>query len=330
MTAAQPLKPPSTAPPKSAAVTPSRMSLASVTTGREKKPHRVVIYGPEGIGKSTFGAGAPKPIFLRAEDGIHHLDVPKFPLVQTWGEAREALRSLVSEKHEYETLVVDTLDALEPALWRHMVSRDGSAGKTQLKDIEDYGYGKGYTKALEDWRGLLKDLEAVSAKGMNIVLTAHSHVRPFKNPAGEDYDRYELKLHAKAAGLLKEWADSVLFANYETFAQKDKQTKRVRGVDTGARLLFTERRAAYDAKHRGNLPESLPLSWQDFAAESLREIDPAALAGEINRKSAELGEEIAKAVAAEVTKAGADVARLVQLNNRVNTRLAEKAAQEES
>lgn len=309
-----------------------KMTLAAVKKGKQKRPHRVVLYGPEGIGKSTFGAGAPKAIFLPVEDGAHHLDVARFPKPESWQDVLDAVRTLLTETHDFETLVIDTLDAVEPLIWRHMIARDKYAddkGKKALKDIEDYGWGKGYNKALEDWRRLLSGLEKLSAKSMHVVLLAHSQVKAFKNPAGDDFDRYELKLHTKASGLIKEWADSVLFANYETYAKKDTQTKRVRGIDTGARLIFTERRAAYDAKHRGNLPESLPLSWSDFAAESAKEIDPAALGAEILRKAADLGEETAKVVAATVEKAKDNIEQLIQINNRVNTRLAEKAAQEE-
>ncbi|MDP2270897.1 MAG: ATP-binding protein [Archangium sp.] len=327
MTAAQPL---TAAPPKPAAQ--SRMTLAAVTKGKVKKPHRIVGYGPEGIGKSSFAAGAPNPVFLPLEDGTNHLDVARLPKAETWREAREAVRLLINEKHEFQTLVIDTLDALEALLWRHMIERDKFADekqKTPLRDIESYGYGKGYTKALEDWRGLLKDLEALSAKGVHVVLLAHSQVKPFKNPAGEDYERYELKLHQKAAGLMKEWAESVLFMNYETFAKKDPATKRVKGIDSGARLIFTERRAAYDAKHRGNLPESLPLSWADFEAESQKEVDPKAFAAEILRKAAELGPDVEKLVSETVTKAAGNVQSLININNRVNARLAEAQAQKE-
>lgn len=317
---------------QSAPPVPSRMSLAKVTKGKQKKPHRVVGYGPEGIGKSSFAAGAPAPIFLPLEDGTNHLDVARFPKAETWKEAREAIRTLINEKHSYETLVVDTLDALEALLWRHMCERDKFADekqKTPLRDIESYGYGKGYTKALEDWRGFLKDLEALSAKGVHIILLAHSQVKSFKNPAGEDYDRYELKLHQKASGLIKEWAESVLFMNYETFAKKDPGTKRVKAFDNGARLIFTERRAAYDAKHRGNLPESLPLSWTDFEGESQKEVDPRAFAAAILAKAAQLPADVQQLVAGTVEKAAGNVQSLININNRVNARLAEAEAQKE-
>ncbi len=167
---------------------------------------------------------------------------------------------------------------------------------------------------------------------MHIVLLAHSQVKSFKNPAGEDYDRYELKLHQKASGLIKEWAESVLFMNYETFAKKDPANakKTAKAFDTGARLIFTERRAAYDAKHRGNLPESLPLSWADFEAESQKEVDPKAFATEILRKAAELEPEVQKLVADTVEKAAGNIQSLININNRVNARLAEKQAAQEA
>lgn len=332
--AAQKIPPPPTSSAPSSAPTsaPSRMSLANVKSGPVVAPHKIVLYGPEGVGKSTFGASAPKPIYLPVEEGTRHLDVPRFPKPESWQEAREALRILIHEKHDYQTLVLDTLDALEPLLWKYLIERERQADpkkSTTLRDIEDFGYGKGYTKALEYWRALLLDLEKLNAKGMHVVLLAHSQVKAFKNPAGEDFDRYELKLNQKAAGLFKEWCDSLLFANHETYAKKDAITKRVRGVDTGARLIFTERRAAYDAKHRGNLPESLPLSWGDFVAAAEKPVDPVEFAKEILRRAADLGEDTLQLVTATVEKAAGNVRSLTEINNRVNLRLSEKAAQEE-
>lgn len=321
---------PQTAPPAPLA----RMSVQNVTRGKLQEPHRVVVYGPEGIGKSSFGAGAPGAVFLPVEDGTGHLDVARFPKPESWKEAREAVRGLITDKHDYKTFVLDTLDALEPLLWRHMIERDvwvpGTKNEKKLKDIEDYGYGKGFQKALEDWRALLKDLELLQTKrNMDVVLIAHAHVKPFKNPAGDDFDRYELKMNAKAAGLIKEWCRSLLFANYETFANKDKETKRVRGIDTGARLLFTERRAAYDAKHRGNLPDQFPLSWGDFAAEAAKEIDPVKFAEAIMKRAAELPEDKQKLVAESIAKAAGNTTSLTSISNRVNARLAEMATEKE-
>ena len=304
-----------------------------MTTGKQTKPHQILLYGTEGIGKSTFGAGAPKPIFLAVEQGSHHLDVARFPKPESWRDVLDAVRTLTLEAHDYQTLVIDTVDAAEPLLWRHMIDRDQSKdrnGKPKLRDIEDYGFGKGFQKALDDWRVLLKALETLQAqRSVHVVLLAHSWVKTFKNPEGEDYDRYELKLNAKAAGLIKEWADCVLFAQLETFAKRDEATKRVRGFDSGARLLRVERRAAYDAKNRFGLTESVPLSWSDFDEATRREVDVTALTAEVLRKAKELGPELEATITATVTKAAGNAASLISINNRVNARLAEKAAQEE-
>lgn len=322
-------------PPSTAAPNPSRMTVASITRGKVQEPYRIVAYGPEGIGKTSFAAGAPGVVFLPVEDGSGHLDVARFPKPQSWKEIREAVREMITSQHEHKTLVIDTLDAAEAMLWRHMIERDvlvpGSKDSKKLRDIEDYGYGKGYTKALEDWRGLLKDLELLQEKrGLNVVLLAHSQVKAFKNPAGEDFDRYELQLNQKAAGLIKGWSKSVLFCNYETFAKKKElDAKKVRGIDTGARFLFTERRAAYDAKHRGHVPEQIPLSWADFVTEATKEIDAKAFAEAILKRAGELPEDVQKLVAETVEKAAGNVQSLTTINNRVIAKLEELAAQKE-
>jgi len=247
-------------PPRTTPAQPSRMSLSAVTRGRLLKPRRVLLYGPEGIGKSTFGAGAPGAVFLAPEDGTANIDVARFPEPSGWADVLAAVGALATDEHDYHTLVVDTLDWLEPMIHADLCARNKWA------DIEAPGYGKGYTAALDAWRILLARLDDLrTRRGMDIVLLAHSQVKGFKNPEGDDFDRYELKLNGKAAGLVKEWCDAVLFANYETFAVKDA-AKRVRGISTGARLVHTQRRAAFDAKNRYSLPEQIPLSWDDFDA----------------------------------------------------------------
>lgn len=299
---------------------PSRMTLKNLITGKQERPVRALLYGVEGIGKSTFGADAPAPIFLGAEDGTSHLDVTRFPMPSSWTEVLDAVKTLTQEEHAFGTLVVDTLDWAEPLLWAHICKRDGQP------NVEAYGYGKGYIAAIDEWRIFLAALERLrEVRQMHLVLLAHSWIKPFKNPEGEDFDRYELKLHAKAGGLLKEWCDAVLFANYETFAEKDSKTKRVKGVSTGARLIYTGRTAAYDAKNRYSLPESMPLNWADFyaAVRAHRPADPAALAKAITEKAARLGGEIEGIAVAWVQKYAGDAAQLARMNDRLNAKLAE-------
>lgn len=299
-----------------------RMRLDAVKRGRIDAPMRVLLFGVEGIGKSTFAASAPDPIFLAAEDGTSQLDVARFPEPQSWSDVLDAIAALTAEQHEYRTLVIDTLDWLEPLCWEHVCARPDERGKRRAS-IEDFGYGKGYTAALDEWRVLLAAIERLRrAKGMHVVMVAHSWAKTFKNPEDEDFDRYELKLHAKAGGLLKEWSDAVLFAKYETFANVDSKTKRVRGVSTGARIIHTQRTAAFDAKNRYNLPERLPLDWQAFvdAVESQRPADPAIIKARIETMLAQ-AEDLRAAADEAVTKAGDDPSKLAKIADRLAARV---------
>lgn len=301
----QPVPRPNNPPPPLA---PKRMTLSAVVRGRLKKPSRTIIYGPEGVGKSTFGADAPAPIFIGAEDGTAQLDVARFPEPKTWQDILDAVDELRLADHKYETAVVDTLDWAEPLCWDFVCAR------AKKPDIESFGYGKGYVAALDEWRVLLARLDALrAAKGMNIILVAHSWIKPFKNPAGDDFDRYELKLHNKAAGLVKEWSDAVLFAAYETLTSDTNG--RAKGVSTGARLIHTQRTAAWDAKNRYGLPETIPLSWGDFveAVRAGSPAEPAKLRELIEAVVATLGEKNASDAKKALERAGDDGTKLAQL-----------------
>jgi hypothetical protein len=302
---------------------PSRMSLTQLVKGPQQQPMRVLLYGVEGVGKSTFGAEAPGAIFLGAEDGTALLDVTRFPAPETWADVLDAVRVLTNDAHEYRTLVLDSADWLEPLVWQHVCRQANAASIEEVGG----GYGKGYTAALDHWRIFLAALEGLRrAKGMHVVTLAHSVIKAFKNPEGPDFERYELKLNQKAAGVLKEWHDAVLFANFEAYTHEDKR-KRVRGVSTGARLIHTERKAAFDAKCRYSVPETLPLSWAEFeaAAKKGQAADPGELLADIESKAAELGGDLQKTILEFTKKAGGDVRALLAIRNRVTARLAERA-----
>lgn len=297
------------------------MTLANVKRGKTLSAWRVLLYGVEGIGKTTFAAATPSPIFLGAEDGSGHLDVARFPSPASWFDLRAAVDTLLTETHEFKTLVLDTIDWAEPLAWAHICKRDS------VDNIEAYGYGKGYQVALDEWRGLLAQLERLRGIGMNVLLLGHTHLKPFKNPEGEDFDRYELKLNLKAGGLLKEWCDAVLFANHETFTKTEQRTKRVKGVSTGARWLYTQRTAAYDAKNRFGLPDQMPLSYADVEAAMQAAGDTTALLAEITRKNAGLDKADAERVTQAIERAAGDKSKLEQLNSWINSKLSIKAEQ---
>jgi hypothetical protein len=289
--------------------TPSRLNR--VISGKVAKPTRVVMYGPEGCGKSTFASNAPEPIFVGAEDGTAHLDVHRMPDVHTWPDVLAALRELDSE-HAFRTVVIDTADWLEPMIW------DAICAEQKKKNIEDFGYGKGYVAALGEWRKLTTALDRLrERRSMHAIVLAHSHVKTFKNPAADDFDRYEMKLHLKAGGLLKEWCDAVLFANFETLVHE--KNDRVKGVSTGARIVYTERTAAWDAKNRYDLPPELPLDWDAFfaATSAHRPADPAKLVLRIGTLLDGVPEALRPKVMAAVEKANGNAAELARIADKL-------------
>lgn len=235
------------------------ISLSSISrTTRNSLPPRVVIHGDGGVGKSTFAAGAFKPIFLPFEDGLSGLEVDSFPLLRSYQDAVDAIASLASGQHDYGTAVVDSLDWLEPLVWEK-VARDH--GK---KSIEEIPYGKGYAEALPLWRTLLDGLNHLrETRSMAVILIAHSQIKRFEAPDSEPFDRYEIKLHKGANAMVREWADVIGFAHHETAIKKDSNgfTTRARGVGTGRRLLRVAETPACVAKNRYSLPDVLPLSW---------------------------------------------------------------------
>ncbi len=241
--------------------------LESIQHGRQPKPPRVLLYGVEGIGKSTFGSEAPKPIFVQTEDGLDEIDCDRFPLSETFDDVVAALKSLREEKHDYESVVIDSLDWLERLVW------DKLCEQYAVETIEkvDGGYARGYMHALSLWREVLDHLNVLRAAGMVIVLIAHSKVERFEDPESSPYDRYSPRLHKHAAALVKEWCDAVLFATRKMRTQcEDAGFNRKRtlahaiGKDGGDRVMRAYGCPSCVAKNRYGIAEELPLSWSAF------------------------------------------------------------------
>lgn len=226
--------------------------LETAVRGKIEKPHLVLLYGPDGVGKTTFAAGAPNVIFLGAENGTNTMDVERLPGLDSFDKFKQALSELATEKHNYKTVVIDTLDWLEMQIHRHVVKREK---KDSVKSIEDFGYGKGYAYALDEWKQLIPLINEIREKGINVILLAHSKIKTFQDPSTpQGYDRYMLKLHDGASALLREFVDTVLFANHlTTTSDEDKK----RGFSDGSRVVYTERRAGFDAKNRFGLPDKM-------------------------------------------------------------------------
>jgi len=234
----------------------------NVSSGRITEPLRVLLYGQEGVGKTTWAAGMPAPLWLDAERGSLALDVPRITLdddgrtrPDTMAEVSQLLRDLYREAHDYQTLVIDTADSMESILHADLCARRGWA-----KGIEQPGYGKGYVAAEEEWHTLLHQIDTLRAhRGMHIVWIAHSRIAHFSNPAGDDYMRFEPALHKKACACLKGWADVIGFAAFE-----DLKLEKGKAIASGRRLLHLQRTAAYDAKCRLDIAPVLDLDCSLF------------------------------------------------------------------
>lgn len=230
------------------------------------KPPRILIYGPQKIGKSSFGALADRPVFIQVEDGIDALNVDAFPRPYSFKEVMNCLQQLAEEEHAFKTVVDDSLDWLEPLVWQEVILRYpyGDKGK-KIATIEDYGYGKGYGLAMEVWQEYLDALDFLrNEKGMTVIQICHAQIRKFENPETDIYDRYELKLQKQAAAKLMEHSDIILFANYYVGVKKEEKAMskegRKRAIGTGERVLYTEERPAFMAGNRYSLPAEIPFT----------------------------------------------------------------------
>lgn len=222
-----------------------------VIKGKQERAQRIVIYGPEGIGKSTFAAAFPDPVFIDTEGSTDQMDVTRTVAPSSWMMLREQAKEVVGSG--YKTLVIDTVD------WSEALMIQEICASADKKNIEDFGYGKGYVHAAEEAGRFLDLLNDVRDSGVNIVLVAHAQMRKFEQPDEMGaYDRWELKLSKKSAPLYKEWADMLLFANYKTIVVDVNGKKKAQG---GQRVMHVSHHPCWDAKNRHGLEGELPFEF---------------------------------------------------------------------
>jgi hypothetical protein len=332
---------PAPAPP------PARAKPTILTKrGRIASPPRVLIYGPEGVGKSTLAADAPKSVLGDAEAGSKHLDVERYYfrpgepetgyILRSYQELLDACDALLVADHDFGSFVIDPISRVEALLWRHILDRDGKRSSRkkdgELDSIEDYGYGKGYQFALDEWRNLCEKLDRLnSQRRMTIVLVDHATVRTFKNPEGEDFDRYNLRVHEKTAAFLREWVDVLGFFTYETVvdSERDRRGKRIgrpKGLSTGRRVLRVTRTAAYDAKSRIPLPEEIEVTesspWRPIAEAIAagQEMTSEQIVGQIQAECARIGDAAVTEKVRAAVEAKPDLATLYRYLNSLRDR----------
>ena len=233
-----------------------------IIRGKIPGAKKIVVYGPEGIGKSTFAAQFPDTLFIDTEGSTKDLDVARTETPTSWMMLMDQVRYVKEHPELCRTLVIDTAD------WAEMLCITQICDKNHKASIEEFGYGKGYVYVQEEFGRLLNALEEVVKVGIHVVLTAHAKMRKFEQPDELGaYDRWEMKLTKQTAPMVKEWADMVLFANYKTLvvnvdgqgAQKGKNK-----AQGGKRVMYTSHHSCWDAKNRYGLPDEVAFSYDSI------------------------------------------------------------------
>lgn len=242
------------------------LSLDTLVRKRSDKPPRMMIYGVPKIGKTSLAAEFPEPIFIQTEEGAGDLEITSFadePLSR-FDDVIEAITALYEGEHSFKTVVLDSLDWLDPLVWAETCKQNN------WKSIEDAGYGKGYVAADDVWRMVLKGLNALRDRGMTVILIGHSEVKSFSDPERDSYDRYQIKLHKRAAAMATEMCDVIGFINYAVSTVKEKggfNKERARAAGSGQRVLYLDERPTFVAGSRFEMPAQIALAkGQGYAA----------------------------------------------------------------
>ena len=233
----------------------------NITKGPVKSAIKALVYGPEGVGKTTFAAQAPGAVFIDTEGSTRHMDVARFDPPVNLVEVLECLNYTLAHPDQVRTLVIDTVDWLEKIIFNNVCV------EKKLQNIEDMGYGKGYVYAKQKMQQLLELLQAIVDRGVNVLLVCHSMIRKFEQPDEMgSYDRYMLKLNEKnIAPLVKEWVDLMLFVNYRTNIVTDSDGKTKKGTGGQKRIMYANHTACWDAKNRFGLPDEMPFEFDQVA-----------------------------------------------------------------
>ncbi|MCC8046427.1 MAG: ATP-binding protein [Clostridiales bacterium] len=234
--------------------------MLNIKNGKIPRPQKVVIYGAEGVGKTTLAAQFPDPLFIDTEGGTAHMDVRRIDRPATWEELLAIINEVAATRDVCKTLVIDTAD------WAEQLAIVYVCGKYKKAGIEEFGYSKGYVYLAEEFNRFFASLDKVIAVGIHVVVTAHAKMRKFEQPDEMGaYDRWETKLTKQVAPLLKEWCDMLLFCNYKTFIVQSDNVMEKAKVQGGKRVMYTSHHPCWDAKNRHGLPDELDLDFAGIA-----------------------------------------------------------------
>jgi len=247
------------------------MDLKSLIKKRPQLPPRILIYTIPGWGKSTLAASMPDPVFIDIEDGLSGLDIAAFPVPEKYEQVEEYIRMLITEEHDYKTVVIDTLSSLEKLIFAKVCR------ERNKESIEDFGYAKGYTYAMQHWNKIIDGMDVLRKKGVAPVLLAHSEVKTINDPIVDAYDKYIIRLHRHPAAMITQWADNIFFGTHKTTVTKQGEgfNQTAKGIGQGERVVFTEERPAFTAKSRMDLPFEIEVpkidGWSVFSQNEIKE-----------------------------------------------------------
>lgn len=235
----------------------------NITRGRVKKALKIVLYGPEGIGKSSLASRFPGAVFMDTEDSTAHMDVARFDKASSWEMLKQQAEWVKQHPSEVGTLILDTADWAERLEIEELCKRHGWDG------LEAPGYGRGFQYSAEEFGRLLNIFQGCVNAGVNVVITAHAQLRKVELPEEMGaYDHWEMKTSKKVAPMIREWADAVFFLNYKTViinVDGKGQTKGKNKAQGGRRVMYTTHTPFWDAKNRFGLSDELPLDYNEIA-----------------------------------------------------------------
>jgi len=247
------------------------MSLNNILQkGKSIEQLKIVLYGEEKVGKSTFAAGAPKAIFLDVEGGTNFLDVARIHRdnLPTFDSIMNTIDMLIEEDHQFSTLNVDSIDWVQERACEKIAEENNARSYRDNKN-KNLAYGVGTDLVFMLMKNFISKLEQLrTQRRMNIILIAHCKVKHIDEPTGSSYDKYVPKLLEQVEGYCKEWADFILFAKkpIQTYKDSSDSERRKSKVNNNEPILFTDKNGSYVGGGRVPLPDELPLTWSAFSS----------------------------------------------------------------
>lgn len=245
--------------------------LQKLNVGSNGEPPTILVYGTEGVGKSSFCAFMPKPVFLLTENSLKgdlfkERNTTSFPIATQYDEVMANINMLLVDEHDFKTLVIDSWSSLQTLIFEEVAELKGK------DDISDIGFQNGYKKAIAKQETILKSLtKLIQRKKMMIVIVAHCEVTKHNPPDGEAYDKYNVALHKELAPFVKRWVDVALFFQGKVYTSKDKNDKVTAVNNEMQRFIYTQERPLFWAKNRYGLPFEIPFKLNGTAWKTIQD-----------------------------------------------------------